>query len=916
METQTEHHYFELSVDEALQQLRTDRAAGLTDAEVQARQERHGRNVLAEAPPVPPIAMLLGQFKDLIIIVLMVATGIAYYLQDYRGGTVLLLIILVNAVIGAYQEYKAERVLEKLRTMIRSAAVVIRGGEQREVDSADLVPGDIVVLEEGAAVPADLRLIEANGFSTNDFVLTGESVPQDKDTEAVADGDAPLSEQDNLVFLGTSVARGNAVGAVFATGMRTEIGRIARISETIKRDKSPLQLEIDELARTLTRLAGVIALALFGLNMMLRGDQYETVALLVNGSLLFAIGVAAACVPQGMPAQISVALSLGVGRLARKQAVVKRLSAVETLGSTTVICSDKTGTITTNEMTITHCWINGLEFEVTGVGYDPEGAIHGPDTALSDADKRLVQQVVQGGFLGSSGRTHPPDGEHATWYAIGDPTDAAFTPLAVKAGLDPEQLEDEYREAGELPFDSERKRMTLLHEHNGRLFGYMKGATESVLDACGTILKDGKAVPLTEAERQAVLEKVQQYSAESLRVIALAVRELPGPVENADPELIERDFMFTGVVAMIDLPRKGVREAIRSVNKARVRVVMITGDDPVTAEAIARRIGMEEGRVLTGEEVSGLKEEQLVKLLRDRALIFSRVSPEDKYRVVSMLRKMGDVVAATGDGVNDTLSLKKAHIGVAMGKRGSEVAKEAAEIVLLDDNFSTLVSAIREGRIIYQNLSRVILSSITSNLGELAVVCFGFIGVAAGMPIPITAVQILAIDLIGEMLPLMALTFDPAEATIMRDPPRQLGQHIVNRRSLLELFADGILMGAAGYLSFYMVQHTGGSLATAQAATYTSIILVQFGNILSHRSRGTMFSPYLFANPRMWQALAVSSCLVLAIVNIPAIGAWFGFAPLRPQDWVWPLTGLAVFIAWFELKKLLFYRNPPAGPAR
>jgi Ca2+-transporting ATPase len=832
-----------------------------------------------------------------------VAAGLAYYLEDNRGGTILLAIVLVNAAIGAYQEYKAEKILELLRRLISTKATVVRDDERKEVEESALVPGDIVFLEEGDSVPADIRLLETTSFSTNDFILTGESLPQEKQAELVIPEGAPLTEQDNVAFLGTTVARGNALGAVFGTGMSTAIGSIARVGQTIQRDVSPLQREVDTLAKTLTKLAGVIALTLFALNLSLRNEEFASFQLLLNSSLIFAIGVAAACVPQGLPAQISVALSLGVGRLARKQAVVKRLSAVETLGSTTVICSDKTGTITRNEMTIVRCWVNGRDLEVSGEGYDPAGEIREGGRALSADELEGVKQFFEDGFLASHGRTRPPDTEHPSWYAIGDPTEAAFMPLAIKAGLVPEDLEARFPLLHELPFDSKRKRMTMVRRHKGRIIGYMKGATESVLDACDRIHHDGKLLALTDAEREVVLAKAAALSAESLRVIALAYRDFPAGQSEFPRMATEQAFVLAGLVAMIDPPRQGVEDAVAMIRNAHVRLFMITGDDDATAKAIGKRIGMEEGRVLTGGDIGTLPDAELKNVLRHRSLIFSRVSPADKYRIVKLLKQMGEVVAVTGDGVNDTLSLKQADIGVAMGKVGSDVAKEAAEIVLIDDNFGTLAVAIGEGRTIFENLRHVILSSITSNLGELSLVLLGFAGVAFGLPIPITAVQILAVDLIAEMLPLMALTLDRPERGLMAQPPRKLGEHIVNWRSLADLCLFGTLMGAASYVSFYMAFENEGSLGMSQASAYTTIALVQYVNILSRRTSRSVFSGYLLTNKGLLSALIVSLLVVLMIVNVPAIGRWFGFEPMRVTDWIWPVIGAGVFLTVFEMRK-------------
>jgi Ca2+-transporting ATPase len=705
--------------------------------------------------------------------------------------------------------------------------------------------------------------------------------------------------------MGTTVARGSASGVVVATGMATAIGEIAEIGQRIERDLSPLQREMNSLAMLLTRMAAVIAVVLFALNMLLRGDDFPELAQLVNASILFAIGVAAACVPQGLPAQITVALSRGVGKLAKENAVVKRLSAVETLGCTTVICSDKTGTITENQMTIVAGWANGQEFTASGQGYDPEGEILDHGRSLSDGELDRAIQFLQHGFLASNGRTHEPDEDHADWYALGDPTEAAFTPLAIKAGLDPAELDQAYPLLAELAFDSSRKRMTLVRRHNERTIGFMKGGTSNVLEVCTRFQENGSAVPLTEAHRNAIAQKVAAYSAESLRVIALAYRDFPAGQTAFPLEDTEREFVFAGVVAMLDPPREGVREAVLEVHGAHVRVFMLTGDSPITASAIAERIGMSADRVLTGEALREMSDSELEATLSEESLVLSRVSPSEKYRVVKLLKASGEVVAVTGDGVNDTLSLKSADIGVAMGEQGSDVAKEAAEIVLTDDDFTTLVVAIREGRTIFQNLKNVILSSITSNIGELSCVCVGFVGAAAGLPIPITAVQILSIDLIGEMLPLMALTFDPAERDLMQRPPRKMGAHIIDRARLAELVFFGILMGLGGYFSFYMVHATGGSTGMAQAAGFLGIILIQFMNIVSRRSAASVFRRYLFSNKPLLAALGLSFVVVALITSVAGFGDWFGFEPLRLQDWTWPVLAALVFLACMEVKKIV-----------
>ncbi|MAT91884.1 MAG: HAD family hydrolase [Halioglobus sp.] len=897
------HH---LPLETLLAQLDSDPQSGLSEAEAARRRARHGPNQIDETGRQPLYSLFLHQFREPLILVLFVAAGLAWYLGDTRGATVLLAIILTNAAIGLYQEYHAEALLERLRLMIRSRARTLRDNQERELDASDLVPGDIVLLNEGEAVPADLRLVESAELATNDFMLTGESEPQEKDATATPGAEAGLAEQDNLVFMGTTVARGSASGVVVATGMGSAIGEIAQVGQGIRRDLSPLQREMSTLAGMLTRMAGVIALALFAVNLLLRGDDFADMGALINASALFAIGVAAACVPQGLPAQITVALSLGVSRLARENAVVKRLSAVETLGCTSVICSDKTGTITQNQMTIVRGWADGQDYTITGQGYEPAGEVRRGGEVLDATESEEVKHFLQHGLLASNGRTHEPDAEHPDWYALGDPTEAAFTPLAMKAGLDPDERIAAFPVLAELPFDSRRKRMTLVRQHDGQTIGYMKGGTASVLDACSAYHHAGEAVPLTEEHRAAIMRRMQAYSEESLRVIALAYRDFAQGQSEFSVEDSERDFVFAGLVAMLDPPREGVREAVAEVRDAQVRIFMLTGDGPITAAAIAERVGMAEGEVLTGDDLRRMSDEELAGALRAEAMVLSRVSPQDKYRVVKQLKAMGEVVAVTGDGVNDTLSLKSADIGVAMGEQGSDVAKEAAEIILTDDDLTTLVLAVREGRTIYQNLKSIILSSITSNIGELSCVCAGFIGAALlGLPNPITAVQILSVDLIGEMLPLMALTFDRAESRLMRQPPRKPDAHIIDGRRLGELAFFGTLMGLGAYFSFFMVLHTGGTVAAAQAAAFLGIVLVQYVNILSRRSAGSLFSRHLFSNSPLWLALGFSFALVAAITGVQAIGGWFGFDALRGGDWAWPALGALVFLGAMELKKLL-----------
>jgi Ca2+-transporting ATPase len=905
-----EKPFYQLSPEESVVRLGTDAKKGLTEREAKGRLAKHGPNTLAEGKRRPLCFQFLDQFKDLMIMVLIVASLLSFYLKDNRGGIILLVIVVVNAIVGFVQEYKAEKILERLRQIVRAKATVIRDGVRREIEQSELVPGDLVFLDEGNAIPADIRLTEAVNFSTNDFILTGESVPQEKFADLVIEKDATVTNQDNLVFLGITVARGNAHGVVVATGMETAIGQMAKTTQSIERDLSPLQREIDHVAKALTKIAGIIALSLFVLNFLLSFGKGQALGDTIQLSILFAIGVAAACVPQGLPAQVSVALSLGVGRMARRNAVVRKLSAVETLGSTTVICSDKTGTITKNEMTITHCYVNGRELEVSGQGYEPKGAILEGGKKMSAKALEGLRGFFADGFLASNGRVNPPDHEHRGWYAIGDPTEAAFTPFATKAGLDTKTLEKRFPMVAELPFDSVRKRMTVVRRHKGKSIGYMKGGLEEVLSVCAHVNHEGEVLALTEKVRKSILAEGGRYASQALRVIALAYRDFPSDFGKHSIAKTEREFVFAGFVAMIDPPRIGVKEAVQAAYDAHIRVMMITGDNAVTASAIAKRIGMRNGdgpiQVISGDQLGRKRDPELRKILQAQSVIFSRVSPDDKFRLVGLLKKMGEVVAVTGDGVNDTLSLKKSDIGVAMGRMGSEVAKEASEIVLLDDNFRTLIVAISEGRTLFNNLKKTILSTITSNNGELFCVLLGFVGVAFGLPAPITAVQILAVDLIGEMLPLTALTFDPAEKEVLQDRPRNLKEHILDKKNLLSLFFYGFWMGASGFFSFVMVYKVGGSsLEAGHAAAYCGIILAQWVNILSLRTEQTIFTRYLFANRQLWGSFLVSILAVLTMIYVKSVSVWFGFGPMSLHDWGYPAMGAILILALHEGRKLL-----------
>ena len=756
-------------VDAVVKQFNSNIKDGLDENTIQSARQKFGKNVLKAANTRSIYRILLGQFSSPLIIILIVASLASFYLKQPRDGLILLIIVVLNGLIGFYQEWKSENILASIKKLVVDKCTVTREGKAIEIFSEDLVPGDIVLLSEGVGIPADIRLIESNGFSANEFILTGESLPSSKDHLFTTEKNISISEIKNAVFMGTTVARGEAKGIVYTTGMHTEIGKISSSSQKIKSTDAPIQTEIKDVAKKLTYATIIIGALLFGTHLLLNDSMAV--------ALVFSISVAAAMVPQGLPAQISVALALAVGRLAKRKAIVKKIASAQTLGSATVIASDKTGTITKNEMTLTACHFNGMTFTVSGLGYMPKGEI-------LDERGHVVKKESLGelkvfflsGFLSSTGKINPPDKYHPGWYCIGDPTEASFAALAMKAGFVLEEVDKDYPVVKLFSFDSFRKRAAIIRTHNNKVISFVKGSLESVLDASTKIIANGKVKELADAEKKEILSRSADFAENALRIIAIAYKDLDGK-DDYTIEDAEQDLTFAGFVTMVDPPHEEVKEAIELVFKAHIKVFMITGDNEVTAKAIANNIGLmnennEFPEVINGTSLQQMSDEEVCSSFSRRAVIFSRVSPDDKFRIVDLLKKQGEIVAVTGDGVNDTLSLKKADIGVAMGLSGSKVAQEAANIILLDDNFSTIVVAVKEGRTIFRNLEKTIKLNISANIAELTCVLAGFAGVFWGIATPIFAVQILLIDMVGEMFPILMLTYDPPEKSIMEIPPR------------------------------------------------------------------------------------------------------------------------------------------------
>jgi Ca2+-transporting ATPase len=907
-------NYYRLAPEEVLRQLHTQ-TGGLSTKEAADRLAQTGANELHIANKTPRIFTYLRQFKDLMILLLLASSGISLYLGDARTAVVLFMLVFFNTTIGFLQEFKAEKVMESLEKLVVARASVLRGNKLHDVPSPELVVGDIVYIEEGDSVPADLRLVDEDELSTNDFALTGESNPSRKFVHPLS-ANVPLAGRQNLVFMGTTVATGHAHGVVVATGMRTELGRIATLSQGIDNEASPLQKEMNNIATRVTQ--GTVILCVLLLPVAIKGGLHT------KDAFLFAIGIASSIIPQGLPAEINTALAQAAGKLAHARALVKKLSAVETLGSTSVICTDKTGTLTKNQMTVEQFLIGNTVYGATGRGYEPNGTIVDEhNDPLLPAQLAQLELFFTAGAMASNAHVNAPDHEHAVWHCLGDPTEGAMITLGMKAGIKNTTLDKKYPELKEFAFDSARKRMSSIRHYGPQkhLFVFVKGAPESVLERSTHLWDHGKVRPLTRKDHDFILSQNERLGSKAMRNLALAYRTLPASTDPKKLQLdhTETELIWLGMVSMIDPLREQVPEAMVAARAAHIKVSIVTGDNAVTAAAIAARAKLTEKPedivVVSGEELQQLSDTQVLNLARRGGVIFSRVAPEDKLRIVQLVQESGRVVAVTGDGINDAPALKRADIGVAMGKTGTDVAKQSAEIVLLDDSFHTLVGAIQQGRTIFQNIKKGTLSCFTSNSAELIV---NLVSLAAAtlfhVPLALSVMEILAIDLIAELFPIAALGWDPADGEVMHDMPRDPKDHILNRAAILDLLWCGLLIGGFAFLNYLWFFHrhglSGEHVAStsslhmqATALTYLTIVVCQLANIMQRRSRDGLFTRYQFHNRQLWFALGVSLFCVLNIIYNPWIAPYFQAGPLSVVDWLYALAAAALFIAAREFQR-------------
>jgi len=880
-----------LGSDEALLAL-DSRRSGLSDTETKARLLQYGPNQLKGRKKTPPLLVFLRQFLSPLIYVLLVAAIISVIVEHLIDAGVILGVLLLNAVVGFIQETRAERAMEALIQMAAPKARVRRDGSVKLIPARQIVPGDILLLETGDRVPADARLIEVSNLKVNEATLTGESMPVDKHTEALTEA-VPVAERKNLVYMATIVTYGRATAVAVRTGMLSEIGKIATALQEVKPEKTPLQKSISKLSRYIVILfLGVCSLLVVA--GLLKGLGWLEVFLL-------AVAAAVSAIPEGLPAVVTVVLAVGMRTMARRNAIIRKLVAVETLGSATVVCSDKTGTLTLNEMTVRRLYVDGQWIEVTGEGYLPEGEFHRNEQILSPEGERSLTLLLRIGTLCNDALLTC---EHGFCSIYGDPTEGALVVAAAKARMNKERLEKTFPRLDEIPFQSEKQYMATLHPRDGGRVVYVKGAVERLLSLSKQLLKGDGVARLEEADAEAIMQANTAMAREAMRVIAVAYVDLPSELEGLRDEDIRGSLVFVGLAGMADPPREEAKEAVRLCQQAGIKVVMITGDHKVTAESVARQLDWPPGKAITGLELQGMSDEELSRQV-DKISIFARIEPLHKLRIVTALKSHGHVVAMTGDGVNDAPALKAADIGIAMGITGTDVAKEACDMVLADDNFASVVAAVEEGRVIFNRLRNVIFFLLSTNLGELLalILAIFFVGKA-----PLLAVQIIWINLVTDTTVAIPLGLEPKFGDEIKQLPRHPKVGLIFPGLLLRVGFLAVLM-SVGILLVFSWAHSRVSLEEARTIAFCSMVAFEWFRAFNARSdEHTIFRLGAFRNRWLVMAIAVAIILQLAVIYVPFLQIAFSTVPLGIDKWgIAILAGGSLFVIE-EARKALFPR--------
>ncbi|MFY9312702.1 MAG: calcium-transporting P-type ATPase, PMR1-type [Tepidanaerobacteraceae bacterium] len=894
-------NWYLLENEEVSSKLSTDLEKGLSSELAKERLKSHGYNELISKEGPTIWQMLLSQFQDFLVLILIGASLVSALIGEVTDSVVIILIVVLNATLGVVQEFKANKALEALKKMAAPEAKVIRDGKIIEIPARELVPGDLVILEAGNYVPADLRLVESVNLKIEEASLTGESVPVEKNAEIVFNNDVPLGDRSNSAFMSTVVTYGRGKGIVVETGMNTEIGLIAEMLESYEEESTPLQKKLAELGKIL----GIASLAICGIVFILgliRGVP-------ILEMFMTAVSLAVAAIPEGLPAIVTIVLALGMQRMVKRHSIIKKLHAVETLGSTTVICSDKTGTLTQNEMTAQKVFVNGNVYSISGEGYKTQGefTLNGKTIdPLADPDLKMLLTI---GALCNDAKLEESgsDGDK-TCRIIGDPTEGCLVVGAAKACMCLEELNKSRPRLQEIPFDSDRKRMTTFHPYEDGYIACIKGAPDVMLNLSNRILKNGEILDLTEADREQILEINHEMASQALRVLAFAFKlenELP---KDPKPEEVEKDMIFVGLVGMIDPARPEAKEAIEICKQAGIRPVMITGDYKDTAEAIARDLGMldETSKVLTGTDLDAMSDEELVAVA-DQVSVYARVSPVHKLRIVEAIKQNNHIVAMTGDGVNDAPALKKADIGVAMGITGTDVAKETADMILTDDNFASIVAAVEEGRVIYANIRKFIFFLLSCNIAEILII---FVAMLVGLPIPLKPIQLLWLNLLTDAFPALALGMEAKEPDIMEKPPRNPNEPIMDHRMKVQIAIQSIFMTMAVLGVFTFALNTSSNLQVAQTYAFATLIFSELLRAYTSRSETlSVFKIGVFSNKYMVGGTFISFLLLLLVIYVPALREIFDTVKLSIYDWdIIVLFGMIPFIA-AEVSKIFLRKS-------
>ena len=884
-------NWYQLTVKETFEKLRASES-GLSDSEIKERLQQFGPNKFIEEKRISKLKILLHQFTSPLISILLIAGVVTIFLKEYIDSGVIFAVVILNAIIGYIQEYKAEESVRALKKMVVPKAKVLREGKEKEINSQELVPGDIVLLASGVRVPADLRLFKTIELRVEEAMLTGESLPAEKVKSPIKEANLTPGDQKNMAFMGTIVVSGRAKGVVVETGHGTVLGQIATEVREISPIKTPLQYKLMRFAKLIGILVIAFSALIFGAGMLLGGKASEM--------FMIAVATAVSAIPEGLPVAVTITMAIGIARMARRNAVIRKLPAVETLGSTTVIGSDKTGTLTKNEMTVKVAYDGEKAYRISGIGYEPKGEIlYELETVDIKASTNLLM-VFRIGMLCNESNVYEEEGE---FKVDGDPTEGALIVSAMKAGLNLIEETRHYPQTAIIPFESEHGYMATLHRHGGGKFIFVKGAPEKILDMCTECVVKNKI------ETKEILNTANLFAREGMRVLAMAYKEAPHDIDEITHHDIEGNLIYVGLQGMIDPPRTDVMDAVKGCKKAGIKVVMITGDHAATAAAIAKMLGItsEESGVMTGKEIEAMSDDELFNKVKDIS-VFARVSPQHKLRIVEQMIRYGEIVAVTGDGVNDAPALRAAHIGIAMGKSGTDVAKEASDMVLADDNFASIFAAVGEGRVVYDNIKKVTLFLISCGFGELIAI----IGtIVMGYPIPYIPAQILWLNLVTNGLQDVALAFEPAEKGVLNRPPRNPKEGILSSLMIQRTLLMGITLAAGTLFLFISNLKAGVPIERARTIALTTMVFFQFYQAFNCRSETrSVFRMNPISNPLLFISMIAAFLAQLSVIYVPAFQWIFRTVPITVNEWVQILMVSTTIILVVETDKWIRGRKP------